>query len=124
MEELRNNMINLMQNPTHMGEMESPSGIGHVQSECGDWVRMQVRLAGDNIIEETRFIAYGCGSAIASAEAIARMSEGRSIDEAEQLTQEEVIVALGGLPEHKSHCNAMSHMSFMEALKSCRENVG
>ncbi|MCB1188550.1 iron-sulfur cluster assembly scaffold protein [bacterium] len=124
MEELRNNMINLMQNPTHMGEMDEPTGIGHVQSECGDWVRMQVRLASDNTIEQTKFIAYGCGSAIASAEAIARMSEGRSIDDAEQMTQEEVIIALGGLPEHKSHCNAMSHMSFMEALKSCREHAG
>lgn len=121
MEDLRNNMIELMQNPTHMGEMDLPSGIGQVQSDCGDWVRMQVKLGEGNVIEETKFVAYGCGSAIASAEAIARMSEGLSIDEAEGLTQEDVITSLGGLPEHKSHCNAMSHLSFMEALRSCRE---
>ena len=94
------------------------SDLGHVESSCGDWVHITLRLDDDRRIEDCRFTAFGCGSAVASASVITEMAKGKSIEEAGAISTEDVVTYLGGLPENKTHCSAMSHAAFKAAVDS------
>ena len=72
----------------------------------------------DGKIEDARFKTFGCGSAIASSSMATELIKGRSIDEAMNFSNQEVVDALGGLPPVKIHCSVLAE----EALKAALED--
>ena len=119
----RQRVFDHMQNPRNMGDLEDPDGEGFYGSDCGDWVRFKLKLDEQGRIAAARFLAYGCGSAIASSSALSEMLQGKTIAEAASITEADVMAYLGGLPEHKVHCNTMSYEAFRSALANCRGTV-
>lgn len=101
-------------NPRNVGEMENPSGVGEVgNAVCGDIMRIYLRVEND-VIVDVKFKTFGCCSAIASSSITTEMVKGKTIDEALQLTNKQVVDALGGLPAAKIHCSVLAE----EALKA------
>ncbi len=108
---------------THIGEIENPDGVGeHGSIACGDALRFTFRVQKDpndatrDIITETRYLTFGCTSAIAASEALCIIIENKRCTpiEALEISNENIVEFLEGLPEAKIHCSVMG----AEALES------
>jgi nitrogen fixation NifU-like protein len=105
-------------NPRNMGDLKDADGVGEVgAAACGDIMKISLKIK-DGKIEDARFKTFGCGSAIASSSMATELIKGRSLEEAMNFSNQEVVNALGGLPPVKIHCSVLAE----EALKAALED--
>ena len=105
-------------NPRNMGDLKDADGVGEVgAAACGDIMKVSLKVI-DGKICDARFKTFGCGSAIASSSMATELIKGRTIEEAMNFSNQEVIEALGGLPPVKIHCSVLAE----EALKAALED--
>ncbi|MEY2933629.1 MAG: hypothetical protein RL033_4378 [Pseudomonadota bacterium] len=115
-------VIDHYENPRNVGTLDPQRddvGTGLVGAPaCGDVMRLQIRVNEEGVIEDARFKTFGCGSAIASSSMATELIKGRTIAEAMDFSNQEVVDALGGLPPVKIHCSVLAE----EALKAALED--
>ena len=105
-------------NPRNMGDVQEADGVGEVgAAACGDILKISLKIR-DGKIEDARFKTFGCGSAIASSSMATELIKGRTLEEAKNFSNQEVVDALGGLPPVKIHCSVLAE----EALKAAIED--
>ena len=95
------------ENPRNVGKMDKDDrsvGTGMVGAPaCGDVMQLQIKVK-DGIIEDAKFKTYGCGSAIASSSLVTEMLKNRTLDEANEIKNTEIVEELA-LPPVKIHCS-------------------
>ena len=117
-------VIEHFQSPRNVGTLEYPDGTGTVgNSVCGDMMEFQIKVQ-DNRIVDVKCRTFGCGAAIASSSMASEMAQGKTLEEAEQLTNAEVAEALGGLPEQKIHCSNLAADALHAAIEDYRRHNG
>ena len=100
---------------THLGEIESPDGMGqHGSIVCGDALKFTFRVERNeeplkDVIVEAKYLTFGCTSAIAASEALCELIEGKGLTpiEALSITNQDIVDYLDGLPQQKVHCSVM-----------------
>lgn len=103
-------------NPQNVGEIKDADGVGEVgNARCGDIMKMYLKIE-DDVIEDVKFKTFGCGSAIASSSMATEMIKGKTIQEAMNVTNRAVAVALDGLPPIKMHCSVLAEQAIKSAL--------
>jgi nitrogen fixation NifU-like protein len=108
-------------NPRNVGEIEDADGIGEVgNASCGDIMKIYLKVQ-DDIIEDVKFQTFGCGSAIATSSMVTEMVMGKTLEEAESVTNKAVAEALDGLPPTKMHCSNLAADALHDAIKNYRE---
>ncbi|RWR02979.1 scaffolding protein [[Pantoea] beijingensis] len=112
-------VIDHYENPRNVGSFDNsdPSiGSGMVGAPaCGDVMKLQIKVSTDGIIEDARFKTYGCGSAIASSSLITEWVKGKSLDEAQSITNMAIAEELE-LPPVKIHCSILAEDAIKAAI--------
>lgn len=110
-------VIDHFTNPRNVGEVEDPDGqvvIG--DPSCGDQMKVTMKINGNRIVD-IKFTSNGCSGAIAISSMMTELAKGKTVEEALKLTDDDVVSALGGIPEKKKDCSLMGVSGLRGALK-------
>ena len=109
--------------PKNFGEIKNPDGIGKVGNPvCGDIMWMYLKVdKKTNKIKKIKFKTYGCAAAIASTSMLTQIAKGKTIEQAEKLTMNDVKNALKDLPQIKLHCSAMAIQALQKAIENYKK---
>ncbi len=113
-------------NPRNVGEIEDADGVGEVgNAKCGDIMKMWIKVDKEKmIIEDVKFMTFGCGSAIATSSIATEMIKGQPVEKALELSNKAVVEALGGLPAYKLHCSVLAEEAVKAAVKDFYDKNG
>ncbi len=107
-------------NPRNVGEIENADGVGEVgNAHCGDIMKIYLKVEDDKIVD-VKFKTFGCGAAIATSSIATEMIKGKTIEEAEKLTNKAVVESLDGLPAAKMHCSVLAEEAVKAAIEDYR----
>lgn len=115
-------------NPRNVGSLDRTSssvGTGMVGApECGDVMKLQIQVNdATGIIEDAKFKTFGCGSAIASSSLATEWLKGRSVDEAREIKNTDIVNELS-LPPVKIHCSVLAEDAIKAAISDYRKKQG
>ena len=121
-------VIDHYNNPRNIGTLDKGSaevGTGLVGApECGDVMRLQIRVNPEtNVIEEAKFKTFGCGSAIASSSLATEWLKGKTIDQALEIDNMDIVEELA-LPPVKIHCSVLAEDSIRTAIDDWKKKNG
>ena len=110
-------------NPRNCRKMEDANGVGTVGNPtCGDLMTIYIKVNDDEVIEDISFQTFGCGAAIATSSMITEIAKGMTVDEALEITRNDVADALDGLPPIKMHCSNLAADGLQAAIENYKEN--
>ena len=111
-------VVDHYERPRNVGSMDSGNadvGTGLVGApECGDVMKLQIKVEDDKIVD-AKFKTFGCGSAIAASSLATEWVKDRSIDEAMELSNTEIVEELS-LPPVKIHCSVLAEDAIKAAI--------
>lgn len=111
-------VMEIFKNPKNVGSLKGANGIGKVgNAACGDVMKIYLKINDNGIIEDAKFKTFGCAAAITSTSVATEMIKGRTIEEALQLKNSEIIEYLGGLPAQKIHCSILAEEAISAAVE-------
>jgi nitrogen fixation NifU-like protein len=115
------------ENPRNVGVLDKDAknvGTGMVGAPaCGDVMRLQIQVDANGVIEDAKFKTYGCGSAIASSSLLTEWVKGKTLDEAAQIKNTEIVEELE-LPPVKIHCSVLAEDAIKAAINDLKEKAG
>ena len=119
-------------NPQNAGEIENPEGMGAINNPvCGDTTKLYLRIK-DGVVEDAKFLSFGCAVTIASASVFTEKIKGKEISQLFLGTDEEIVQRLiilieselGEIPPIKLHCPPATVQVFLEAISGYLEKDG
>ena len=121
-------VIDHYNNPRNVGQMDKSQpevGTGLVGApECGDVMRLQIRVNPEtHVIEEAKFKTFGCGSAIASSSLATEWVKGKTVAEAMQIKNTDIVKELA-LPPVKIHCSVLAEDAIRAAIGDWKKKNG
>jgi NifU-like protein involved in Fe-S cluster formation len=102
--------------PRNAGELPGANAIGDEKNPvCGDRLRLSL-IVNDDRIEAVRYLAYGCPPTLVCGSVLTELINGKTVAEAKNLTRQELVKAVGGLPSRKHHAAALAIETLQSAL--------
>lgn len=107
--------------PKNVGFIEDADGVGKVgNASCGDIMEISLKIDG-GVITDAKFRTFGCAAAIASSSVATQMVIGKTLDEALDIKNKDVVETLQGLPPQKIHCSVLAEEAIKKAVEDYRE---
>ncbi len=109
-------LIDHFMHPRNVGEIENPDAMAVVgDPECGDFIRVYLKV-NEGRISDFKFLTQGCPGAISTSSIATELAIGKTLEEALELTDNDVIKAAGGIPARKAHCSLLAIRGLHEAI--------
>jgi nitrogen fixation NifU-like protein len=116
-------VIDHFTNPRNVGEIADADGYALVgDPACGDQMKLWIKVT-DGYIVDIKFKSFGCPGAIATSSMATTLAMGLHIDEAKQLTDDDIVRALGGIPSNKEHCSLMGIGALQAAVRDYEQRL-
>ena len=112
-------VIEHAQHPRNVGRIPNANGFASVTGPCGDTMELWLKVI-DGKIREAKFLTDGCGPSIAAGSMVTELARGKGIAEVSKIAQQDVLDALGGMPEDSVHCALLAANTLKEAIKDYR----
>jgi nitrogen fixation NifU-like protein len=112
-------VIDHFTNPRNVGELRTLRTDGYAlvgDPVCGDQLRLWIFVKSGRIAD-VKFRSFGCPGAIATSSMLTVLAKGKTIEEAKQITDDNVVEALGGIPERKKHCSLLGVKALRAAIE-------
>ena len=110
-------VLEVFANPQNVGELADADGVGTIgNASCGDIMRIYIKV-DNNVITNAKFKTFGCAAAIATASMATDMIIGKTIEEALEIKNADVVASLGGLPPQKIHCSVLAEEAIHAAVE-------
>jgi len=103
-------------NPRNVGNMDNADGLARITGPCGDTMEIWLKVR-DATITESTFMTDGCGTTIAAGSIVTELAKGKTVVQAQKISQQDVLSALGGLPEESQHCALLAANTLREEIK-------
>jgi nitrogen fixation NifU-like protein len=114
-------LLDYFENPRNPGVVTAPDASVQLENPaCGDILQLTMKIAGGRIAE-IRFRAKGCVPAMACGSLVTELAQGKTTEEAGQLRREDLVEAIGGLPEASGHASHLAIDALQAALKKCQK---
>jgi len=107
--------LRLARQPRNIGALVNPNGKGAAVGRCGDSIEVSLRI-DCGAIADIRVLPRGCVYTLVCASAMSELVSGRDLDQALELEPQDVVTALGGLPEDHLHCARLAVNTLGEAI--------
>lgn len=109
------------QHPSNMGKINNPDGYGIVGNPtCGDMMEIFLKVK-NNRITQIKAKTFGCVAAIATTSVLTKLVKGKTIEQAEKVTKEEIIKQFGEMPPIKVHCSILGLDALHKAIEDYRK---
>ncbi len=119
-------VIDHYENPRTVGSFDKTDldvGTGIVGApECGDVMKLQIKVRADGVIEDAKFKTFGCGSAIASSSLATEWLKGKTLDEAMDIKNTQIVEELS-LPPVKIHCSVLAEDAIKAAVTDYKKKL-
>jgi nitrogen fixation NifU-like protein len=109
-------VIDHAMNPRNLGPMPDADGFARITGPCGDTMEVWLKV-NNNTITVVNFMTDGCGPSIASGSMATELANGKSIGEAIKISHQDILKALGGLPEESQHCALLAANTLKAAIR-------
>lgn len=114
--------------PHNQGVIKNADGIGTVGNpKCGDVMRMYIKVSknkeGAEIVKDIKFETLGCGAAISTSSMATDLVKGKTLVEAQKITNKQVAEELGGLPNIKMHCSNLAADAIHKAIDNYQKKI-
>ena len=112
-------VLDHVRNPRNVGELSREESTGFAEigdPSCGDVMRLWIKVDSGKIVD-IKFKTFGCPGAISTSSMLTVLAKGRRIDEAKKLTDDDVVLALEGIPERKKHCSLLGVTALHQAIQ-------
>jgi len=111
-------VIEHFSNPQNLHSMRDADAMGSVgDPACGDTIAMFIKVE-DNVIQDISCLVFGCCASIATSSMTTVLAKWKTLEEALKITEEDIINALGGLPENKVHCSNLGISALRQAIEN------
>lgn len=108
-------VIDRFYHPRNLGPMDECSGHSRVTGSCGETIEIWLKIDKNRIVRAA-FLTDGCGPSIVCGSMATELATGRTLEEALDIQQGDILHALGGLPEESTHCAALAAHALHEAI--------
>ena len=116
-------LIDHFTHPRNAGEIESLDAMAVVgDPTCGDFIRVYIKVR-DGKISDFKFLTMGCPGAISTSSIATELAIGKTLEEALQLTDNDVIEAAGGIPARKAHCSLLAIRGLHQAILNYQSSL-
>ena len=110
-------VIRECKNPSNFGFIKNPDASGKIKGPCGDTMRIDLKIKDDKI-SDVRFWTDGCGASIACGNMLTSMIKGKNIDETDNISSEQLLEVLDGLPKEHQHCAKLAVDTLHKVVKN------
>lgn len=116
------NVLKIFKEPKRTGKIAKADAVGEVgNARCGDIMKLYLKLDENERILDAKFQTFGCVAAIAATETACDLIIGKTLGEALQVTNKQVLEKLGGLPDIKIHCSVLAEEVIASAVADYRK---
>jgi nitrogen fixation NifU-like protein len=116
--------IDLYVNNVNVGALEKPCFVTTFLGPCGDLIKLYLRINERDVIEEAKFYYLGCPGSAASASAMTMLLKGKNVTQAKKMTEDDILLELGGLPKSKLDCARLSIKTLRKAIAEYEKQKG
>ena len=114
-------VIKHFKTPQNVGKLKNPDALGRAGNlKCGDIMYLYIKIGknprGEEIIKDIKFETYGCAIAIANTSLLTTMVKGKTLQEAQKVTKDDLVKRFGEVPLVKIHCSLLAVDALTEAI--------